>query len=164
MARDNSELAAPGCVVAALGVAAFFCASAHAHDPLEAYPAALDEAVTHLEAGEHGQARSALVRALDLDSNEFCGLLAVAALALHTGDGKNAEQILRRAQEQDPSHLLVPLGLAQARLLLKDRAGAAALAPDNSNLSLYIRYLTGDRSIHRELADVKPDELDDLRV
>ncbi len=160
--QKTQQTEADGIIASEMAKSAFFCAEAR--DPLTDYPAALDEAVTYLEAGEHGQARSALVGALALDSNEFCGLLAVAVLALHIGDGKNAEQALRRAQEQDPSHLLVPLGLAQARLLLKDRAGAAALAPDNSNLSLYIRYLAGDRSIHRELAEVKPDESDALRL
>ena len=164
MARDTSELAAPGCVVAALGVAAFFCASAQAHEPVADYSAALDEAVEHLEAGEHTQARLALARVLALDSNELYGLLALAALTLHTGDGKRAEEALRRAREQEAENPLISLGLAQARLLQKDRAGAALLAAPGSSLSLYIRYLAGDRTLASALQEVTADEPDALRL
>jgi peptidoglycan-N-acetylglucosamine deacetylase len=172
MARENSTLAAPGCVVAALGVAAFFCAEAQARasaapgafpEPQD-YPSALLEAVGHLELGEPLLARPALTWALGVDSNDPYGLLTLGVLSLHSGDGRQAEQALRRAWEQDPGSPLIPLGLAQARLLQRDLAGAAALASSDPNLSLYVRYLAGDRRVARELEDVSTEEPDPLRL
>lgn len=164
MAREKSTLAAPDCVVAALGLAAFFSGSARAQESGSAYADALSEAVSRLESGEHPLARTALTRALTIDRNEVCGLLAVAALALHTGDGKSAEAALRQAREQEPENPLIAAGLAQARLLLNDRLGAATFAQGESNLALYVRLLAGDKQVASELAAVSESEPDALRL
>lgn len=164
MAREKSPLAAPDCVVAALGVAAFFCASAQAQDTIGSYSDTLSEAVSRLETGEHPLARAALARALAVDRNEVCGLLAVAALALHTGDARRAESALRQAREQEPENPLTALGLAQARLLLNDRQGAAGFASADPNLALYVRLLAGDKQVAAELGSVTEKEPDPLRL
>ncbi len=164
MASKTPKLAAPECIVAALGVAAFFSASAQANQPLPDYPSLLAEAVGHLEAGEHLRARSALQQALTIDCNEICGLLALAAYALHTGDGTRAERALSRAQEQESSHPLIAPARVLARLLQSDLTGAAAQATAHPTLRCYIRLMQGDTAVAQELTLVKEDEPDALRL
>jgi hypothetical protein len=164
MASKMKPLAAPECVAVALGVAAFFSASARASSGVPDYPTTLAEALGRLESGEYSQARLSLNQALAVDCNDPCGLLVLAVYALHTGDGKRAELALRRAQEQEPDNALIPPALALAKLLQNDLAGARLPAASNPTLALYVRLMGGDKSVSAELAGVKEDEGDPLRL
>ena len=164
MASKTKPLAAPECVAVALGVAAFFSASARASSGAPDYPIVLAEALGRLESGEYSQARLSLQQALAVDCNDPCGLLALAVYALHTGDGKRAELALRRAQEQEPENFLIPSALALAKLLQNDLSGAQPYAKSSPLLGLYVRLMAGDKGVAAELADVKEDEGDPLRL
>lgn len=128
------------------------------------YAASVSEAVAKLESGEHLVARQALARALSLDCNELCGLLALATLALHSGDSKRAERALLRAKALEPASPLPDRGLTLAFLLRNDLSAAAPYAESDPDLRAYVRLLAGDLSIATKLAGVKPDEPSAFRL
>jgi peptidoglycan/xylan/chitin deacetylase (PgdA/CDA1 family) len=134
-------------------------------DSAPAYAASLTAAVQRMESEQHALAREPLARALSLDRNEPCGLLAFGTLSLHTGNTAAARKAFARVLENHPTDELAQTGMALTALQERKPDEARKYAANLKVLRLYLRLIGGEAAaVRTATADVTESESDPLKL
>ena len=153
-----------------------FCVltKANAAPPLP-YAQSLDAALSLMEQGKHEKAAQPLLDALTTERNDPTGLLALGTLYLHGGSPAKARRAFARVSVLDPQNPLGKWGEFLCSVMVNPQSANetvfasfsgdnSASAPNASDMSAYLRLLSGSGGGGSDLQAVTADEPDPFKL